>query len=92
MLDRSTRERVLAAAKRHGVSKVRVFGSVARNERLRHSDLDLLVELDAGRTLLDLIGFKQEAEEIFGVRVDVATPQILKPRVRSRALREARPV
>ena len=86
------RERVLAAARRHGVSNVRVFGSLARNEKSAQSDVDLLVELDAERTLLDLIGFRQEAEEILGVRVDVATPRILKPLVRSRALREARPI
>ena len=49
-----------------------------------------VVELDPGRTLLDLIGFKQEAEEILGVDVEVAAPRLMKDRVRARAMREAR--
>jgi hypothetical protein len=92
MFKRPARGRVLAAARRHGVRDVRVFGSLARKQKSAQSDVDLLVDLDAGRTLIDLIGFKQEAEEILGVTVDVTTPRILKSRARSRALREARPI
>jgi hypothetical protein len=89
---RRSRERLLDAARRHGVRNLRVFGSIARGEETRESDVDLLVELEAGRTLIDLIGFEQEAEEILGVGVDAASPRFLKPRVRDRALREAVPV
>jgi uncharacterized protein len=74
------------------VRDLRVFGSVARGDETPQSDIDFLVELDPGRTLLDLIGFQQDAEEILGVGVDVATARMLKDRVRIRALREARPV
>ena len=89
---RRSRQRLLDAARRHGARNLRVFGSVARGDETPDSDVDFLVELKPGRTLIDLIGFEQEAEEILGVGVDAAAPRFLKPRVRQRALREAVPV
>jgi predicted nucleotidyltransferase len=89
---RRARERLREAGRRHGVDRIRVFGSIARGEDRIDSDVDLLVDLDPDRTLLDLIGFRQDAERILGARVDVAAPRFMKPRVRSRALRDARPV
>ena len=65
---------------------------MARGEETPESDVDFLVDLEPGRTLLDLIGFEQEAQEALGVNVHVASPRILKERVRARALREARRV
>jgi len=88
----SARARIATAAGARGVRGIRVFGSVARGEATRSSDLDLLVDLEPGRTLLDLIGFKQDAERILGRSVDVTTRSMLKPRVRRRALRDARPL
>ena len=88
----SSRAKLATAARARGVSDLRVFGSVARGEATRTSDLDLLVDLESGRTLLDLIGFKQDAERILGRSVDVTTRSMLKPRVRRRALRDARPL
>ncbi len=86
------RERLLEAARRHGVRNIRVFGSVARGEDTEASDIDLLVDLEPPRTVIDLIGFQQEAEEILGAPVDAAAPRFMKSRVRARALREARRV
>ena|SRR5438309_1968471 len=85
-----SRGRLGEAARRHGVRDLRVFGSVARGDDTAESDIDLLVELAPERTLLDLIGFQQDAQEILGVRVDAAAPRFMKARVRARALREAR--
>ncbi len=84
------RERLLQAALGHGVRDVRVFGSVARGEETDRSDIDLLVDLEPGRTLVDLIGFQQEAEAILGVKVDAVAPRFMKRRVRARAIRDAR--
>lgn len=89
---RAARVKLDEAARMHGVSDVRVFGSVARGEASRRSDIDLLVELQPGRTLIDLIGFKLDAERILGRPVDVATPRMMKPNIRKRALRDARPL
>jgi len=69
-----------------------VFGSVARRTERTGSDVDLLVELDPDRTLLDLIGFEQDAAEALGVPVDAVTLRFMRDRVRKRALRDAQPV
>lgn len=89
---RRARSLLLAAARRNGVENVRVFGSVARGDDDGSSDIDLLVSLAPGRTLLDVVGFRQEASTILGIDVDVATPEMLKDRVRKNALREAVPL
>ena len=91
LLTRS-RAALLAAARQRGVREIRVFGSVARDAAKRDSDVDLLVELEPGRTLIDLIGFKHDAERILGTAVDVATPGLMKQRVRRRAMHDARPL
>ncbi|MDE3113939.1 MAG: helix-turn-helix domain-containing protein [Chloroflexota bacterium] len=87
-----SRRRILSIARHHGVRSVRVFGSVARGEDDPRSDIDLLVELDADRTLLDLIGFQQQTADILGLPVDASAPRFMKPKVRKRALAEARPI
>jgi uncharacterized protein len=89
---RRQRRRLLDAARRHGVSKLRVFGSLARGDAGPGSDIDLLVDLRAGRTLVDLAGFQREAAEILDLPVDVATLDMLKDRVRAEVLAEALPL
>ena len=91
-LIRGLRNKLFAAAARHWIGELRVFGSVARGEETRESDVDLLVDLDPERTLLDVIGFQQEAEDILGMGVDVAVPRMMKHRMRERAMRDARTI
>ena len=86
------REEILRIASSHGGRDVRVFGSVARGEDDQESDLDFLVELEAGRSLLDLGGLQMELETLLGRRVDVVTARGLKARIRERVLRKAMPV
>ncbi len=89
---RQRRRRLLDAARERGVRRVRVFGSLARGEEAPAGDIDLLVDLERGRTLLDLAAFRREAEEILGVPVDVATPDMLKERIRAEVEAEAVPL
>jgi uncharacterized protein len=89
---RRQRRRLLDAAEKHGVDKLRVFGSLARGEVEAASDVDFLVDLKAGRTLIDLAGFRREAAEILDVSVDVATIDMLKERIRDEVLTEALPL
>lgn len=89
---RSKREEILRAALRHGASNLRVFGSVARGEADEASDVDFLVDVEWGRSLLDLGGLLADLQELLGRRVDVVTEQGLKARIRERVLREARPL
>jgi uncharacterized protein len=75
-----------------GARNLRVFGSVARGESGPDSDLDLLVDMENGRTLLDLVGLWQDLEEALGRRVDVVSEGGLSPHLRDRILREAIPL
>jgi len=88
----SKREEILRIAARHGASNVRIFGSVARGEAGKDSDIDLLVELEQGRSLLDQAGLMVELEDLLGRKVDVVTEQGLYWLLRRRILKEARPL
>jgi predicted nucleotidyltransferase/DNA-binding XRE family transcriptional regulator len=83
------RKAIIRAAEDRRAHNVRVFGSVARGEDVESSDVDLLVDLDEGVGLLDLIGLERELSELLGVEVDVVPADTLKPRMRERVLREA---
>lgn len=82
-------DRIRAAAAASGARDVRVFGSVARGEEGRDSDVDLLVRLEPGRTLLDLARLEMQLEALLGRHVDVVTEAGLREPLRSVALREA---
>ncbi|WP_292408525.1 MULTISPECIES: nucleotidyltransferase family protein [unclassified Methanoculleus] len=86
------REEILAVAARHGVRRVRIFGSVARGEETPASDLDLLVEFEPGRSLLDHIALAQDLEDLLGRKVDVVTENGLHWYIRDRICREAVPL
>ncbi len=79
-------------ARRHGAGRLRVFGSRATGTSTESSDLDLLVQLDAGRDLLDLVAIKQDLEALLGRRVDVVEEEGLSPYLRDRILGEAVPL
>jgi hypothetical protein len=89
---RSRRSEVLATAARHGASNVRVFGSAARGEEGVDSDIDLLVELEAGRSLFDLSRLIADLRQLLDRDVDVVTEDGLYWLLRRRILREARPL
>ena len=79
-------------ARQCGARDIRIFGSTARGEARPGSDLDVLIELDPDRGLFDLIGLKQNLEDLLGRRVDVVTVAALSPYIREEVLREAVPL
>ena len=83
------REAILRICAKHGARNVRVFGSVARGEADEQSDIDLLVDMEPGRSLLDLGGLLMDLQALLGQNVDVVTERGLKPRIRERVLAEA---
>lgn len=83
------RAEILEIAARYGASNVRVFGSVARGEDTAKSDIDLLVDVPAGATLLSLAGLAEELTSLMGVKVDVATADILRDEIRADAIASA---
>jgi len=83
------REQILEAAAESGARQIRLFGSVARGAEAEGSDVDFLVTLDPGRTLLDLARLELRLERLLGRRVDVVTEGSLQEPIRAAALREA---
>ncbi len=85
---RRRRQVLIATAAAHGVTNLRVFGSVARGADRPDSDLDLLADLPQGMGLLGLGRVQAELEAIVGSRVDLVPAGDLKPGVRARARRD----
>jgi predicted nucleotidyltransferase len=83
------RNQILALAERRGAHNVRVFGSIARGDQQSSSDIDLLVDFEPGRSLLDLTGLWLDLESALGCKVDVVSSRGLRPRLASEVLRDA---
>jgi prevent-host-death family protein len=86
---KAKREEILRIADQYGARNVRVFGSAARGQATSMSDVDILVDLEPGRSLLDLGGLLDELQKLLGCSVDVVTPNTLRDSIRQRVLQEA---
>jgi predicted nucleotidyltransferase len=86
------RRDILRIAASHGARNVRLFGSAARGEDRPDSDVDLLVEMESGRSLLDLVALGQELEDLLHRKVDVLTDSSVHPAIRPNILADARPL
>lgn len=87
---REKKTEILDVAQAHGLINVRVFGSVARGEDNPHSDIDFLVDLEVGRSLLDLGGAVFKLQELLGRKVDIVTERGLHWYLRKKILEGAR--
>jgi hypothetical protein len=81
-------EQVRPVLERYGVKKAGVFGSFVRGEASPDSDLDLVVEMPPGSSLLELVGLQQDIADLLGIEVDAGTYQALHPQLRDRILAE----
>jgi predicted nucleotidyltransferase len=86
---KAKREASFALAGKHGATHLRLFGSVARGEAGPRSDVDFLVDLEPGRSLVDLGGLLVDLEDLLGRKVDVVTEKGLHWYIRDRVLNEA---
>jgi uncharacterized protein len=86
------REQILALAAARGASRLRVFGSTARGQDHEGSDLDLLIDIPVGTSLLQVVGLQQDIQDALGVKVDLCTERELHPTLKLRILAEARQV
>ncbi|HRD99981.1 MAG TPA: nucleotidyltransferase domain-containing protein [Ilumatobacteraceae bacterium] len=86
---RERRDEIIAVARARGASHVRVFGSVARGDATEASDVDFLVDLEPGRSLMDLGGLLMDLQDLLQRNVDVVTERGLRPRVAQRVLADA---
>jgi len=89
---KAKRKEILGLTAKHGATKVRLIGSVARREETQESDIDFLVEMESGRSLLDHAALILDLEALLGRKVDIASDRGLRPRVRERVLKEAIPL
>ncbi|HUG77701.1 MAG TPA: nucleotidyltransferase family protein [Burkholderiales bacterium] len=76
-------------ARAYGARSIELFGSAARGEERPGSDLDFMVELEPGRSLLDLIGLGEDLQQALGRKVEAVSKPAMKPRVLARAQRDA---
>ncbi len=86
------RDEVLAIIARYPVVNPRLFGSVARGEDVDDSDIDILVDPTERTSLFDLGGLETELTDLLGLRVEIATPGELRAFIRSRVLRDQKPL
>jgi predicted nucleotidyltransferase len=84
----SVAEKIIDILRRNGVKRAAFFGSIVRGEMTDESDVDLLVEFEKRKSLLDLAGLKIELEEALNRRVDVLTYRSLHPLLKERILAE----
>lgn len=82
------RKSLVPSLRARGVTKAAIFGSFARREASQESDVDVLVELGADASLLDLVALKLELEDAVGRRIDLVEYASIKPLLRDRVLRE----
>ncbi|MEM9503512.1 MAG: nucleotidyltransferase family protein [Cyanobacteria bacterium P01_E01_bin.43] len=88
----SQKAQILEIADKYGASNIRVFGSVARGEATGDSDIDLLVDLEPGRSLLDHIGLMQDLADLLGRSMDVVETDALHERIKDRVMQDAVPL
>lgn len=86
------KEQILALAAKYGASNLRVFGSVANGTADEKSDVDILVDLEKGRSLFDLGGLLMDLQQLLNRKVDVVTENGLHWYIKERVLREAKPI
>lgn len=83
------RKEILRIAGIYGAQNVRLFGSFAKGTATESSDIDILVEMEPGRSLLDLVAIKQDLEDLLGRQVHIVTAPALSPYLRDEVLNEA---
>ncbi|HNX40489.1 MAG TPA: nucleotidyltransferase family protein [Methanothrix sp.] len=89
---KSKRQEILAIAAKHGAFNVRIFGSAARGQARENSDIDILVDMEHGRSLLDHIALMQDLEDLLQRKVDVVSERALHWYIRESVLSEAMPL
>jgi predicted nucleotidyltransferase len=86
------RRRARPVLEEYGVEKAEIFGSYARQDQERESDVDFLVSFGEQKTLVDVVSLKKDLERVLGLEVDIVTYQSLNPRIEKRAKSDTVPV
>ena len=85
-------DEIMELSVRYGIQRIRLFGSAAQGKETKESDIDFLVAFEPGRSLLDLIGFKQDMMELLERKVDVVSEKGVSPYLKDRIFKSATPL
>jgi len=85
-------DKLVSILKKHGAKKIEIFGSYARGEQKETSDLDVIVEFEKRKSLLELVGIEQELEDVLGIKVDLLTRASISPYLIERIEKESKVV
>ena len=85
-------DKLVSILKKHGAKKIEIFGSYARGEQKETSDLDVIVEFEKRKSLLELVGIEQELEDALGIKVDLLTRSSISPHLIERIEKESKVV
>ena len=83
-------EKLVHILKKHGAKKIKIFGSYARGEQKEASDLDVIVEFEKRKSLLELVGIEQELEDHLGIKIDLLTEASISPYLMERIKKESK--
>jgi len=92
MTIQAMKKKIIPILKRQGVTKAAFFGSVARGEAKKRSDVDILVSLEKGKTLFNFVGLKLELEDKLGKKVDLVSYGAIKPRLKNIILKDEKKI
>lgn len=82
------KNKILPILQNYGVKRAGLFGSCVRNEMMKDSDIDILVEIEKDISLLDFVGLKLEIEDVLKRKVDLVEYNTIKPLLKERILSE----
>ncbi len=82
------KNKILPILQHYGVKRAGLFGSCVRNEMMKDSDIDILVEIEKDISLLDFVGLKLEIEDVLKRKVDLVEYNTIKPLLKERILSE----
>ena len=88
-LNEEVKEIIISILVKHGIKRILVFGSYARNEATTKSDLDLIVDFPEGTSLLDHIGIEIELSEALNMKIDLLSRNGISPYIKDHVLKEA---
>jgi len=83
-------DKLVSILKKHGAKKIEIFGSYARGEQKETSDLDVIVEFEKRKSLLEIVGIEQELEDALGIKVDLLTRASISPYLIERIEKESK--
>jgi len=85
-------DKLVSILKKHGAKKIGIFGSYARGEQKETSNLDVIVEFEKRKSLLEIVGIEQELEDALGIKVDLLTRASISPYLIERIEKESKVV